>query len=85
MHARRLLFLIGGSAAYASVAEEFIPAAGGREARIALGIDDAVCAVFENEVFAGTLGQAVYEIEMLDFKDRAHRLRVCTAQFVSSF
>ena len=75
MHARKLLFLIGGSAAYAPVAEEFIPAAGGREARIALGIDDAACAVFQDEVFTGTVGQAVYEIEMLDFEDRAHRMR----------
>ena len=32
----RLLFLLGGSAAYDAVAEEFIPAAGGRDATIAL-------------------------------------------------
>jgi cyanophycinase len=36
MMSRRLLFLLGGSAAFDVVAESFVPAAGGREATIAL-------------------------------------------------
>ena len=36
MMPRRLLFLLGGSAAFDVVAEEFVPAAGGRDATIAL-------------------------------------------------
>jgi cyanophycinase-like exopeptidase len=47
----------------------------------ALGIDDGACAVFENGIFAGTLGQTVYDITMTDFGDKTHRISVHTTLY----
>ena len=46
-----------------------------------LGIDDAACAVFDGGRFAGTLGQAVYEIEMHDFEQRLYTTAECKTKY----
>ena len=38
------------------------------------GIDEAACAVFKNEKFAGVIGKGVYEITMTESKTKEHRI-----------
>jgi cyanophycinase len=42
-----------------------------------LGIDDGACAVFDAGRFVGVLGQAVYEIEMVDFAGPVYHTVEC--------
>jgi cyanophycinase len=42
--------------------------------KIAWGLDDPACAVFENAQFKGALGQSVYEIVMSDFEAKTYRI-----------
>jgi cyanophycinase-like exopeptidase len=47
-----------------------------RQTRISTGwgIDEAACAVFENEKFAGVIGKGMYEITMTNFETKDHRI-----------
>jgi cyanophycinase len=49
--------------------------------KMAWGIDEPACVVFEDGQFKGTLGQSVYEIVMLDLKTRAYRMTACIVPY----
>lgn len=48
------------------------------------GIDDAACAVFKNEDFAGVIGQSVYQVTMRNFSTKDYRIEEKTKVFKSS-
>lgn len=50
-------------------------------AKMALGIDEPACAVFEDGQFKGVLGRSVYEVLMSDFETGTYQVAECTASY----